>query len=81
MKWLVQQVPKKQVKRRKINVKTKVITNDQLLAELKQKEQEDKEKEERKLERKYKAKEKKEKKVEKQKTKKKIKIDYIMNEE
>ena len=52
MKWLVQQVPKKQVKRRKINVKTKVITNDQLLAELKQQEQEDKEKEERKLERK-----------------------------
>ena len=34
---------------RKIDLKTKVITNDQLLAELKQIEQEDKEKEEQKL--------------------------------
>ena len=33
---------KKQVKRRKIDLKTKVITNDQLLAELKRKEQEGK---------------------------------------
>ena len=67
---------KKQVKRRKFDLKTKVITNDQLLAELKRKELEDKEKEERKLERKRKAENRKEKKVEKQKTKKKIKMDY-----
>ena len=56
---------KKQVKRRKFDLKTKVITNDQLLAELNRKEQEDREKEERKLERKHKAEERKEKKVEK----------------
>ena len=56
---------KKQVKRRKFDLKTKVITNDQLLAELNRKEQEDREKEERKLERKRKAEERKEKKVEK----------------
>ena len=67
---------KKQVKRRKIDLKTTVITNNQLLAELKRKEQEDKEKEEQKLERKCKAEERKEKKTEKQKTKKKIKMDY-----
>ena len=67
---------KKQVKRRKINLKTKVITNDQLLAELKRNKQEDKDKEERKLERKREPKERKEKKVEKQKTKKKTKMDY-----
>ena len=54
----------KQVKQRKIDLKTKVITNNQLLAELKQKEQEDKEKEEWKLERKCKAEERKEKRVE-----------------
>ena len=56
---------KKQVKRRKFDLKTKLITNDQLLAELNRKEQEDREKEERKLERKRKAEERKEKKVEK----------------
>ena len=67
---------KKQVKQRKIDLKTKVITNDQLLAQLKWKEQEDKEKEEWKLERKRKAGQRKEKKVEKQKTKKRIKMDY-----
>ena len=53
----------------------KVITTDQLIAELKQKVQEDKEKEERKLERKRKAKNKKEK-NQKQITKKKIIVDY-----
>ena len=37
---------KNQVKQRKIDLKIKVITNDQLPAELKQKEQEDKEIEE-----------------------------------
>ena len=68
----------KQVKQRKIDLKTKVITNNQLLTELKQKEQEDKEKEQWKLERKCKAEERKEKKVEKQKTKKKIKMDYCI---
>ena len=56
---------KKQVKRRKINLKTKMITNDQLLAELKRNKQEDKDKEERKLERKREPEESKEKKVEK----------------
>ena len=35
---------KKQVKRRKVDLKTKVITNNQLLLQLKQKEQEDEEK-------------------------------------
>ena len=51
----------KQIKRKKSP--EKVITTDQLIAELKQKVQEDKEKEERKLKRKGKAKNKKEKKL------------------
>ena len=63
----------KQIKRKKSP--EKVITTDQLIAELKQKVQEDKEKEERKLERKRKAKNKKEK-NQKQITKKKIIVDY-----
>ena len=67
---------KKQVKWRKIDLKTKLITNYQSLAESKWNKQEDKEKEEQKVERKCKAEERKEKKVEKQKTKKKIKMDY-----
>ena len=40
---------KKQVKRRKIDLKTKVITNDQLMAELKWKRQDGKEKEKKKI--------------------------------